>query len=203
MGLKLIIFISIIAFFIGFNYSPVQEKLIVQNITNDRYIVNGTECIKYNTIDKEKITVIPTFKNITLKISDQQKHDIINLKPKSCNSPACSDAFFKCKYDVFDILGYKRPKFSEKQSSGAFNFNRNFENIETLPVLEDGFGKYVEFDPFYWSFYNSGEVEFNKSLWLENETISNNLTMLLNEINRSDILIKKRDNEIKIKLRKI
>ena len=146
----------IFSYFIGYNegYKYSEDPTIVSFIQN---VSGGQVCIRY--LNVTVVETIPNYVNIThvLNITESQKKQILNLKPKKCFNIGCSEGYIKCKYDFFDIMGYPHPKFSEKPSSG---FNQ-VDNRSYLPVENDGFGEYIKItdDWYIWE----GQQLFNLS----------------------------------------
>jgi len=187
MNFKIIIILAIIigAIYLKGFYDNTQEEIIkIQNntIADIKYIVNETVCTKIIETNVSKIKYIPQIINITMDISENQKKQIINLKPKKCFNIGCSEGYIKLKYDVFDILGYEHPKFSEKPSGGGF-----FENLNnhSLLVETDGFGEYIKLNSSLWYIMYDSYQRINTSIILDNKTLQNNLTLMYMELNKT------------------
>jgi hypothetical protein len=104
---------------------------------------------------------------------------------------------------VFEILGYKRPKYSERPSIGYKPELGYREFNETLPVYEDGFGKYIVLDPNFWHVYKSGWEAFNISEIFLNDTYTVNVSTLQKALENRSITYFIKNNETDILARRI
>lgn len=145
------------------------NRTIIKNNTKIEYIANESICVSTKEEVVEKIKYLPEFFTIVKNLTRSQDNQIKNLRPLRCNNIGCSEGYIQCKYDVFDILGYEHPRFSEKPSTG---FDPFFDKIEYVPIKRDEYDRqYVYLNSSDWFivkgtaayFYNLTDTYFNAS----------------------------------------
>jgi len=160
--MKAVLFLMICCLVFGYMYGH-NNPIIINKIVNQTVIkINETKiiCEQINLVNISRVKIREQLKiiNFSLDMSNIQEKKLKNLKPKSCNNIGCSDGYFKCKYDIFDVFGWTIPKFSERASSGAADlyYNQHKNYSECLPMSYDGFGKFLKLDKNKWFLLDKG-----------------------------------------------
>jgi len=160
----------------GFSDAPyeyITKNIPVNHIVEKVVVLNET---RVNVIEIEKILSIPQIINITINISGQQEKALRNLRC-DCNNIGCSDGCIKAKYGVYDIMGWKRPKFSEKPSIGV----NDVDEREYIPVDVDGFGtRFIKLSS-EWVISKGLNEPLNKQFLCQNLTFANNSKWIQNK----------------------
>jgi len=96
--------------------------------------------------------------NLTRNISAIQEFNLKNMRPDNCGSSACSDGYFKCKYEALNFLDIDNP-FKFNQRTARETYNRDYPDI-WLPVRWDNWTYLIELNKSMWY------LEANKEKWI-------------------------------------
>ena len=187
----LILSVVFLAFVYGNNTAKLNTLFQEVQVNNTKYIANETVCIDYRTITQVKDELKFINVSVILNLTKQQEQKILNAKV-ACNNIGCGEGAVKMKYEIFDILGYPRPRFSEKPSTGF----TAFDNRTMLPVERDGFGEYIELNDSWYIWRGAEEYNLtqicNNNTWVIHYDRSPdgyydiNRTFTLNDLNMSN-----------------
>lgn len=109
------------------------------------------------------------YTNLSRDISEYQNRAIKNLIPRNCFSACCSNGYFKCKYEVMDILQFPLPKFKESWSTGYYTQpDKDNEDKICLRINENNLSDFIEVVGEEWRVY-----EDDDSIFLERSYRSN------------------------------
>ena len=169
----LILSVVFLAFVYGNNTAKLNTLFQEVQVNNTKYIANETVCIDYRTITQVKDELKFINVSVILNLTKQQEQKILNAKV-ACNNIGCGEGAVKMKYEIFDILGYPRPRFSEKPSTGS----TAFDNRTMLPVERDGFGEYIELNDSWYIWrgqqtYNLSQICYGNNSWIINQYSTN------------------------------
>ena len=189
MGLYTNVFI-VSLILLAYIYGVNTVKTTVLNET-EICIEKNLTCYDYATITqiKEELNFINISVKMNLTKSQEQKIKNLHI---ACNNIGCGEGAVRMKYAVFDILGYERPRFSERPAMGW----ESYDNKTYLPVERDGFGEYIKLNRSWYIWkgaeaYNLTDI-CNNNTWVIHYNRSPegyyniNKTFTLNDLNYSN-----------------